>query len=136
MSPEGNIEITVEQKQNFKKVPLYRLPIEVDFYVSGKVERTKIIVTEAKQTFTVKVSAVPELVNFDAEKQLLCDLDYAKTQEEYIFQYKNAPLFMDRYEALTKLESKITEPNVYSVFKWAAENDKYFILRNFAIIFT
>ena len=133
MSTEGNIEITVEQKQNFKKVPLYRLPIEVDFYVSGKVERTKIIVTEAKQTFTVKVSAVPELVNFDAEKQLLCDLDYAKTQEEYIFQYKNAPLFMDRYEALTKLESKITEPNVYSVFKWAAENDKYFILRNFAI---
>ncbi|MEI8135749.1 MAG: M1 family metallopeptidase [Bacteroidota bacterium] len=132
-SLEGNIELTVEQKQNFKKVPLYRLPIEVDIYVNGKVERTKIIVTEAKQTFRLKVSALPQLVNFDAEKQLLCDLEYSKTQDEYVFQYKNAPLFMDRYEALKQLDTKLADTNVYAVFKWAAENDKYHNLRNYAI---
>lgn len=129
----NSLELTVEQTQNFKKFPLYRLPIQIDVYVNGKAERTSILVTEAKQTFTVKTSGTPQLVNFDGERQLLCDLDYEKTQEEYIFQYKNAPLFEDRYEALKKLEPKLSDANVYAVFKWAAENDNYFVIRNFSI---
>jgi aminopeptidase N len=129
----GTLDVTVEQTQNFKKYPLYRLPIEIDVYVNGKAERTKIEVTEAKQTFKIRVSGTPQLVNFDAERQLLCDLDYTKTQDEYIFQYKNAPLFMDRYEALKQLDSKLADANVYNMFKWAAENDKYHVLRNYAI---
>ncbi|MDO9001727.1 MAG: M1 family aminopeptidase [Bacteroidota bacterium] len=130
---ENNLVLTVEQTQNFKKYPLYTLPIEIDVYANGKVERTKITVTEAKQTFTVKVSSNPQLVNFDAERHLLCDLDYSKTQTEYIFQYKNAPLFLDRYEALKKLDSKLADADVYNVFKLAAENDKYHVVRNYAI---
>ncbi|MEO6305407.1 MAG: M1 family aminopeptidase [Bacteroidia bacterium] len=130
----GTLEMTIEQTQNFKKFPLYRLPIDIDVYVNGKAERTKIIVTDAKQTFTVKASGAPQLVNFDAERQLLCNLDYEKTQDEYIFQYKNAPLFEDRYEVLKKLDTKLADANVYALFKWAAENDKYFIIRNYALV--
>jgi len=129
----NTLELTVEQTQNFKKFPLYKLPLEIDVYVNGKAERTHIVITEAKQSFTIKTSGAPQLVNFDAERQLLCDLDYERTQEEYIFQYKNAPLFDDRYEVLKKLDDKLADANVLTMFKWAAENDKYFIVRNYAI---
>ncbi len=129
----NNLELTIEQTQNFKKYPLYRLPLEIDVYVNGKAERTHIVVTEAKQVFNIKTSGQPQLVNFDAERQLLCNLDYEKTVEEYIFQFKNAPLFEDRYESLKKLDTKLADANVYALFKWAAENDKYYIIRNYAI---
>ena len=127
------VELTVEQNQDFKNVPLYTLPIDVDVYVNNKAERTRIIVSEAKQTFTIKTTATPQLVNFDAERQLLCDLEYKKTQPEYIYQYKNAPLYEDRLEALKKLEENLDNAEAYNTIKWAAENDTYFILRNHCI---
>jgi aminopeptidase N len=130
---KGSVELTVEQNQDLKKAPLYTLPIEIDIYVNGKAERTRIIVSETKQTFTIKTSGTPQLVNFDAERQLLCDLDYKKTQDEYIFQYKNAPLFEDRFEAIKELEKNLTDAGAFNIVKGAAENDKYFVLRNHCI---
>jgi aminopeptidase N len=73
---------------------------------------------------------MPQLVNFDAERQLLCDLDYKKTLTEYIFQYKNAPLFEDRLEAIKELEKNLADSNAFITIKWAAQNDAFFSLRN------
>jgi aminopeptidase N len=130
---DGAVELTVEQNQDLKKYPLYRLPLEVDVYCNGKASRTHITITDQKQAFKLKADCQPQLVNFDAERQLLCDLDYDKTTDEYIFQYKNAPLYQDRNEALDKLEDKLSEQSVYELFKWAAENDKYMPIRNYCI---
>jgi len=133
-NPTANaVELTVEQTQDFKKAPLYKLPVDIDIYVNGKPERTRIWITEAKQTFTINCSGQPQLVNFDAERQLLCDLDYQKTQDEYIFQYKNAPLYDDRIEAINKLENKISDAVVFNLFKEIAEKDKFHAVRNTAM---
>jgi aminopeptidase N len=128
------VELSVEQNQDFKKFPLYKLPVDIDIYVNGKAERTRIWITDQKQTFNIKCSGQPQLVNFDGERQLLCDLDYPKTNEEYIFQYRNAPLYDDRIEALTKLGEKMVDPAIIAVFKEAAEKDKYYSIRNYAIV--
>ena len=135
---EATTELTIEQKQNFKNVPLYELPLEIDIYESGKVTRHHIVVTEAKQTFKFKSqgNGKPLLVNFDAERQLLCDLTYKKTTDEYIFQYKNAPLYSDRMEALKELYKEVSKSDgAYQTIKWAAENDKYHRVRQTAIGF-
>lgn len=129
----GNVELTIEQNQDFKKYPLYKLPIDVDVYANGKTERTRIWVTEQKQTFNIKSQAQPQLVNFDAERQLLCDLEYVKTKEEYMFQYKNAPLFDDRMEAIRNLETKLGEADVFALFKQIAETDKYYPVRSYVV---
>jgi aminopeptidase N len=129
----GAVELSVEQLQDLKKYPLYKLPVDIDIYVNGKAERTRIWITDQKQTFTIKCSGQPQLVNFDSERQLLCDLDYVKSNDEYIFQYKNAPLYEDRMEALVKLEEKLSDPAVFALYKEAAEKDKYHTVRNFAI---
>lgn len=133
-SADNMVELTVEQKQNFKNVPLYELPLEVDVYEGGKVTRHHIIVTEQKQTFKFKTGGKPQLVNFDAERQLLAELTYKKSLEEYVFQYKNAPLYSDRVEALKELSKEVTRNNeAYQTIKWAAENDKFYRVRQFAI---
>lgn len=129
----NRLELTVEQTQDLKNAPLYTLPLELDVYTDGGADRKRLVITEQKQTFTLVVNSEPQLVNFDAERQLLCDLDYVKTNEEYIFQYKTAPLYGDRYEALDKLTEKISDPAVFALFKEATKNDKFHSLRNFAI---
>jgi hypothetical protein len=61
-------------------------------------------------------------------------MDYPKTQEEYIFQYKMAPLFEDKQEALKNLETNLADTTVFNLFKNVAKNDAFYPLRNFAII--
>lgn len=127
------VSLTVEQTQDFKETPLYRLPLDVDVYVNGKAERKHIVIEEAKQTFTFSVAAKPELVNFDAERQLLAKINYTKSKEEYIYQFKNAPLWGDREEALAYFEKNITDKDVYAVVKDAAQNEKWKNFRSDAI---
>jgi aminopeptidase N len=135
-SGENMVELTVEQKQNFKNVPLYELPMEIDVYENGKATRHHIVITDAKQTFKFKVGGKPQLVNFDAERQLLADLTYKKSMDEYIFQYKNAPLYEDRMEGLKEMYKEVSKNNeAYETVKWAAENDKYHKVKQSAIGF-
>jgi aminopeptidase N len=129
----NKIELTIEQTQNFKKYPLYKIPVDIDVYSGGKVERNKIVITEALQTFTLNLQGNLSLLNFDAERQLLCDLDYSKTAEEYMFQFRNAPLFEDRYESLKQLESQLSNSEVYNLFKDASLDDKYHVIRSYAM---
>lgn len=126
-------ELTVEQLQDTKNFPLYILPLEIDLYVNGKAERKHLEITEQKQTFTLTSSSKPELVNFDAERQLLADIDYPKSSNEYVYQYKNAPLYEDRLEALRETETKMKEAEVFLMFKEAAQSDRHEAIRTYAL---
>lgn len=144
---KNELYLTVEQTQDFKNVPLYTLPLEIDVYTDygtsdeeklkhiTRLERVRshILINDIKQTFTIQSVGKPQFVNFDAERQLLCDLEYEKTKDEYILQYKHAPLYEDRLEALKNLETKIaTDNDVLALFKDAAQHDKFYALRIFA----
>lgn len=119
------VVLKVEQKQDFKETPLYRLPLYVDLYINGKAERRKIVIDEAKQTFTLSVSAKPDLVNFDAERQLLAKITYEKSKEEYAYQFKNAPLWGDRDEALNYFRNNLSDKQIYELVKGAAQTEKW-----------
>lgn len=127
--------VTIKQNQSFENTPLYRLPMDVDIYEAGKVKRERIVLSEKEQTFNFKVSQKPNLVNVDAEKMLLCTKDEKKSKEELVFQYKNAPLYLDRFEALEGLSKQATSPEAQEIII-AAINDKYWGLSKQAIDFT
>jgi aminopeptidase N len=129
------LKITIEQTQDFNKYPLYTLPLELDIYTQKRTDRKHILLTEQKQTYSYAVPTAPLLVNVDAERQLVASIDYQKTPAEYSYQYNHAPLYEDRLEALMSLEDKIssTEDLAYSLFKQAAEKDKFDPLRHYAI---
>ena len=126
------VKIKVEQKQNFDENPLYKLPVYVDLYVGDgstkTVRREKITVTNVSEEFSIPSATKPMLVNFDGDKQLLCSKTENKTIEEYVYQYKNAPLFLDRQEAITHFKDNMSNAAVYETAKLAL-NDKFHGLR-------
>lgn len=126
------VNITVKQKQDFSTTPLYRLPIDVDIYANGKKERTRLIFTKAIETQSIPCSVKPDLVNVDAEKVLLCTKKEKKTAEEWAFQYRNAPLYLDRFEALENI-SKGGNAELTAAITIEALKDKHWNIRAQAI---
>ncbi|MCE3227579.1 MAG: aminopeptidase 1-like [Bacteroidetes bacterium] len=127
------VKLKIKQKQNLREAPLYTLPVDVDLYVNGKVQRKRIIISQSEQEFLFNVNTEPDLVNFDAERQLLHRRRYNKTIKEYIYQYNHAPLFSDRLEAIEALAENVKSMEAYDVLLQAAKNDKWSGLRETAI---
>ncbi|MBL0047010.1 MAG: HEAT repeat domain-containing protein [Bacteroidetes bacterium] len=123
--------VHIEQVQDLSKTPLYRLPMAIDIYSFGKKERHNITLKKETEEFVFDVAAKPNLVNVDAEKMLLCKKNDTKTQEEWAFQYRNAPLYLDRYEALDAISKNPTAKSKEIIIK--ALSDKNWSIRNFAI---
>ena len=96
----GMLHLITTQNHDMRTHPVYKLPIAVDIYTASGKERLDIWVDKAADTTTIPFSKNIELVNFDAERSLLAEVTYEKTIEEYIYQFYNAPLYKDRYEAL------------------------------------
>ncbi len=125
--------VKVEQKQDFTEAPLYKLPINIDIYWGGKVDRQLVWVDDVSQTFTFDVASAPSLVNFDGERQLIAKIKYEKTKEEYLFQAANAPLWGDRDEALNYFSKKLSDKDIYEVVKKMAQSDKWSGIRMDAV---
>ncbi|WP_207424551.1 M1 family metallopeptidase [Desertivirga brevis] len=103
------VTVNISQQQDLNKYPLYRLPFAVDVYVEGKIERKAILLERQNQSFVFDVESQPSLVNVDAEKSLLGEKIEKKSVPQYVFQYSNAPLFLDRLEALQALSQKLPQ---------------------------
>ncbi len=119
------LKIDITQQQDFKVSPLYKLPIYIDIYAGAKKERKHIWIDDVKNTYTFDVAFNPDLVNVDAERQLLAKMDYTKTKEEFVFQYKNAPLWGDRSEALNYFKDHMDDNTIYELVKSIAQNDPW-----------
>jgi len=124
--------VTVEQLQDLKKAPIFKLPLKIDIYIDGKVDTKEVVIDEVRNIFTFDVTSKPDFVNFDADKMLLCEkIDNHKTIEEWAFMYNNAPRYLDRYEALVKLAKSNEEIAINTTI--SALNDKYDYIRRLAI---
>ncbi|MBL7932126.1 MAG: M1 family peptidase [Bacteroidia bacterium] len=127
------VNVNVKQKQDLKECPLYILPVELDIYVNGKKERHQVTVEQVEQNLSFPCEKKPDLVIFDAERQLLAMKTHTKTNAELIFMYYNAPLYSDRLEALESLKTQLDKPEVYKLFCDAAVKDKWYEHRILAI---
>lgn len=127
------LKLNVKQKQDLKECPLYILPVELDIYVNGKKERHQITIEETEQDLQFTCDKNPDLVIFDAERQLLAKKTHTKTNSELIFMYYNAPLYSDRLEALEGLKTQLENPEIYKLFCEAAAKDKWYEHREMAI---
>lgn len=132
------IKMKVEQTQDFSmpNVQLFTLPVYVDIYygegANKKVRREKVTITRASEEFSFSSDEKPMLVNFDGDKALLCTKAENKSMADYVYQYKNAPKFVDRLEALDKFKSNLSDAAVYECAKSALQ-DNWHTLRIKAI---
>ena len=111
---------------------IFKLPMAIDIYAGGKKTRHKVWMNDQNDTLTFKLASKPDLVNVDGDKILLTKKTDHKTLEEFAFQYFNAPLYLDRLEAINAAADKQTEKDGQRILI-AALKDKYYGLRNKAI---
>jgi len=107
---------------------VFTLPMAIDVYANGKKERYKVWVRDRADTFTYKTTAKPDLVNVDADKVLVAQKTDNKTLAAYVFQYFNAPLYLDRFEAIDAAAKNQDDKGAQKVLI-AALNDKFSGLR-------
>lgn len=108
------------------------LPMAVDIYAGGKMVRHNVWMRNKADTLYFPAATKPDLVNVDGDKVLLTKKTDTKTLDEYAFQYFNAPLFLDRFEAIDAAKGKQTEKAAQKIVI-AAMTDKFYQLRIKAI---
>ena len=70
---KNELKIDLKQTQDQSKNPVYRLPMDVDFYFGSAIEKKRIVMDSLIQSFTFSFPEEPLLVNVDAEKMLLIE---------------------------------------------------------------
>jgi aminopeptidase N len=122
---------TVYLKQN-QDGQTFKLPMAIDIYANGKKERHNIWMNDKADTLTFTVASKPDLVNVDGDKVLLAQKTDNKSMDEFKFQYTNAPLYLDRFEAITAAAGHQSDKTAQKILI-SALNDKYYGLRIKAI---
>ncbi|KAF2335024.1 M1 family metallopeptidase [Flavobacterium daemonense] len=101
----GKTTITINQSQD-SEVQTFTLPLKVDFYVNGTKLRKEILINKREQSFSFDLPSKPEFIDLDPDKILVGEVNVdKKTAADYLFQYKNAPSYYNRIEAI-KFASK------------------------------
>lgn len=125
--------VKVEQTQDPDQMPaIFELPVAIDLYLGGeKPVRQEVRLRERVQTFTFDAPQEPLLVNFDARRVLLDEVEDNKTEAQLLYQFYHAPKFLDRYEAVLRLQGS-TLPEAAQL-QADALSDPFWAVRNLAI---
>ncbi|HNL83944.1 MAG TPA: M1 family aminopeptidase [Chitinophagales bacterium] len=97
------ISLTIKQTQPEADAPLFKIPTKIDVFIDGKKTTYPVTISLREQTLYFPSAKKPQLVNFDAEKVLLCEKTDNLSKEENIYKYYNGTTFMDKMEALNAL---------------------------------
>ncbi|MEP7264187.1 MAG: M1 family aminopeptidase [Bacteroidota bacterium] len=125
--------VTVKQEQNPDDSPIYKLPVAIDIYNGDNVERKKLVINSQEQTYTFHLDSKPDVVNFDAEKMLVCTKKDHHMEEEWISLYNKGKVFNDRLEALNAVTKDYPVPSSVAELMKKALDDKNKSLRARAI---
>ena len=128
----NKVTLKVSQLQDSAYTPIYRLPLKVDVWVNGQKTTHDIVINKARQNFEFAVAQRPDLVDFDAERQLLGVIEYEKSKPEFIFQYQHGEKYRARYEAMIGLENQLADSTVRHLMM-DAMNDKFWKIRQLAV---
>ena len=109
---DTNVRLTISQNQSLETTPLYKLPLAIDIYINGEVQKHTIELTKQQEVFEFQTTSQADLIVFDADHYLLADISFEKTDQQWLYQLENAPHYYDRMEAL---DSLVTSENFVSI---------------------
>lgn len=128
-------KVKVMQMQNTKEYPIYKLPIEIDLYVGGKVQKEKVVIDSVQKEFVFQLDQEPNLVNVDAQKMLLAEITDNMPLEWRLYQLNHAPLYRDKIEGLTAAMKYVKKDSAALEATFNAMNHPYDVIRHVAIEF-
>jgi aminopeptidase N len=104
------------------------MPVNIDIYNGANKTRHRVWIQNPVDTFTFDYTTRPDLINFDGDKILLCQKTDHKTADNYKAQWKYAPLYVDRREAI----EYFADNNMINDLSLGL-NDKYYGIRGFTL---
>lgn len=99
------------------------LPLDIDIYNGTAKTRHRIWINRKHQRFEIPCEQAPDWINVDAEHQIVGYVYPFKTTAENLLQLQNAPLAIDRIDALYELNEKISQTEVRNQILIAALED-------------
>jgi aminopeptidase N len=112
---------------------IFKLPIAIDVYQGQEKKRYNVFAEHQADTFIFQTVSRPQLINVDGDKILLCEKTEHKNLDNYIFQYKNAGLYLDRREAIEFAARTQAEDHKAMDLMKTALKDRYYGLRIFTL---
>jgi len=122
--------VLVRQTQQTGKI--FRIPLAIDVYEGGKKTRRQVWLENETDSFSFPYTKRPDLIRVDGDNVVLCQKEDHKTLENFVYQYKNAGLYLDRREAIEYCAAHQDEAGALDLMKTALK-DPYFDLRSLTI---
>lgn len=125
------VTLTVNQSQNLKDFPLFKLPIDVAVFDANGKKVHRIWVDQVENTFTFPVTGDLKGLIFDNQQMLLAKVRETKPMEQWVYQYYQGERFAARQAALMngiKAGNAISDKMILD-----ALNDDYWKIRSMAI---
>lgn len=120
---DSGVHIYTHQKHNIDDYFVYKLPLVVDVYGDTNKIKKSISITHVRDSFFIKTKfAKIHFVNIDAEKTTICERIDHKTTEEWIAQFKMAPLFNDKLEAIKYFKEHKDQEDVQRMLRAAVNS--------------
>ena len=127
----GKVIVTIEQKQNFKNVPLYKLPMKISVFDGNKRKDYSIEVNKMKESFTFPITDSVSTVIVDADHVILAEWMDKKPMEQFLFQFYHGGKYADRRDGLAGAAKLKTDAARQMILD--ALNDPFYRIRELAI---
>lgn len=98
-SKSDSLLVTVKQMQG-NRFPVFKLPVSIDVYFGGSVQRKSIWIDKREETFLFKGLGGAEAVNFDAKKVLLAEVEQNLSAEEALVLFEKGKNYRTKLDAL------------------------------------
>ncbi len=102
---DKSARVRVQQVQTVDdQTPLFRLPTTIEITeFAGKTKVVPIVIDSATQEFVIPCESEPRMVEIDPKHWLPKELDFPKSDDEYLFQLAHAGCVLSRLEAAQAL---------------------------------
>ena len=134
VSHSGNtLQINVIQNQDTAYFPVYRIDMPVDIRSGGQTQRVILPIRQLNDTFRIPIPKKPDMVLFDAEASILCQIETSDSLASLENQYRFSNLGIHRYKALQELKSQTLDTRESMEFWSKALKDSFWPCREIAV---
>lgn len=113
---------------------IFKFPLDIECTTSSGIKSTSVFVDQQQQHVSIPLPEKPLMTIIDKGKTVLASFEMKKSTEEYIFQLSHASDVTDRIEAARALRFHNSEANVFSALREAALRDKFWAVRDQAVL--
>jgi aminopeptidase N len=132
---QKEVVLVINQRQDVSQYPVYNIPVIVEVHSKEGKKKIPVTINREVEIISIPLESEPLLVNFDTEKMVLAEKIELKPLAQWIYQYRNTELYLDRYEAIASVFSRISEVDKVTLEDLisSALNDKFWNIRKFLI---